>query len=250
MDINAINVALYRSFASPKRWHTLAPVPAGELLHPKNALLRLQAIELLRSRLETAEYFGFKDPRMCRLLPFWRNIFEHLQLDVSYVIASRNPISVAKSLGKRNNFSLEKSYYLWLDHTLSSVLLTKGAPRVLVDYDLLLADPYKQISRIAIHLGLIKRLDSACLIDFSQNFLDKSLRHTKFDLEDIYHDPTVPAPVKTAAAVLSDVASDYLALDSDYVAEVFTNLSRQAHKPFHLIGKEFLLGLFQRFKKK
>jgi hypothetical protein len=182
-------------------------------------------------------------------LPFWQSIFNHLQLDAFYVIALRNPISVARSLGKRNNFPLEKSYYLWLDHILPSVLLTQGAPRVLVDYDLLLADPYKQISRIAVHLGLAKRLDGARLIDFSQNFLDKRLRHAKFDLEDIYHDPTVPPPVKTAAAVLSDVAADYLHLDSEYVAEVFANLSRHARKPFRLIGKEVLLGLFKRSKK-
>lgn len=250
IDINAINVALYRSLKSHQRWHSLIPVPTGELLHQKNAALRLQAIELLKSRLENVDYFGIKDPRLCCTLPFWQSIFEHLQLDASYVIALRNPISVARSLGKRNNFPLEKSYYLWLDHILPSVLLTQGAPRVLVDYDLLLADPYKQISRIAVHLGLAKRLDGARLIDFSQNFLDKRLRHANFDLEDIYHDPTVPPPVKTAAAVLSDVAADYLHLDSEYVAEVFATLSRQARKPFRLIGKEFLLGLFRRHKKK
>jgi hypothetical protein len=249
IDINDINVALYRSLRSRQRWHSLIPVPADELLSQKNAPLRLQAIELLKSRLENVEYFGIKDPRICCTLPFWQSVFEHLQLDVSYVIAIRNPSSVARSLGKRNKFPLEKSYYLWLDHVLPSVLLTQGAPRVLVDYDLLLADPYKQISRIAIHLGLAKRLDAARLAEFSQNFLDKRLRHANFDLEDIYHDPTVPPPVKTAAAVLSDVATGHLDLDSEYVTEVFTNLS-QARKPFRLIGKEVLLGLFRRHKKK
>lgn len=215
IDINAINLALYRSLRSRQRWHSLIPVPTGELLSQKNAFLRLQAIELLKSRLENVEYFGIKDPRLCCTLPFWQSIFEHLKLDVSYVIAIRNPISVARSLGKRNNFPLEKSYYLWLDHVLPSVLLTQGAPRVLVDYDLLLADPYKQISRIATHLGLAKRLDGARLIEFSQNFLDKRLRHANFDLEDICHDPTVPPPVKRAAAVLSDVATGHLDLDSE-----------------------------------
>jgi O-antigen biosynthesis protein len=66
VDINAINVALYRSLRSRQRWHSLIPVPTGELLHQKNAVLRLQAIELLKSRLENVEYFGIKDPRPCR----------------------------------------------------------------------------------------------------------------------------------------------------------------------------------------
>lgn len=248
VDVYAINVALHRSLKRPLRWHTLASVPRSELLHEKNTSLRLRAIELLRSRLETVEYFGIKDPRLCRTLPFWQSIFEHLQLDVSYVIAVRNPLSVAKSLGKRNNLPPEKCHYLWLDHILPSVLLTQGAPRVLVDYDLLLADPQKQISRIAINLGLVKRLDPARLIDFSQNFLDKRLRHTRFEPEDVYYDPKVPAPVRTAATVLSDVAADNLSLDSAYVSEVFANLSWQIQKRSRFFGQNFLLQLFGQHK--
>ncbi|MDE2366120.1 MAG: glycosyl transferase family 1 [Betaproteobacteria bacterium] len=244
-DVYAINMALYRSLKRPLRWHTPASVPKSELLHEKNTPLRQLAIELLRSRLATAEYFGIKDPRICRTLPFWQSVFEHLELNVSYVIAVRNPLSVAKSLEKRNNLSPEKCHYLWLDHVLPAVLLTRGSPRVLVDYDLLLADPQKQISRIAVHLGLVKRLDPSRLVDFSQNFLDRRLRHTRFEPEDIYHDPVVPTPVRTASTVLSDVAADNLSLDSEYVAEVFENLSRQMQRRFRfLFGQNFLLDLF------
>jgi hypothetical protein len=253
VDIYAINMALYRSLKRPVRWHTPASIPRSELLHEKNMPLRLRAIELLRSRLAAAEYFGIKDPRLCRTLPFWQSIFEYLQLNVSYVITLRNPLSVARSLGKRNNLHPEKCYHLWLDHVLPSVLLTQGAPRVLVDYDLLLGDPQKQISRIATHLGLVTRLDSSRLIDFSQNFLDRRLRHTRFDPADIYHDPTVPPSVRTAATVLSDVATDSLSLDSEYVAEVFENLSRQTQKRFRFFfGRNFLpdLDLFGRRRNK
>ena len=244
IDVNAINVELYRSLENHPNWHTLAPVPRSELLHEKKTPLRLRAVELLRARLETVDYFGIKDPRICRMLPFWQSVFEHLQLNVSYVIAVRNPISVARSLGRRNNFSPEKCHYLWLDHILLSVLLTQGAPRVLVDYDILLADPKKQISKIAINLGLIKRLDPARLIDFSQNFLDNKLRHANFELEDVFHDPMVPTLVRTAATVLSSVATDRLSLDSRYVAEVFGNLSEQVQKRFRFFERNFLLRLF------
>jgi hypothetical protein len=115
---------------------------------------------------------------------------------------------------------------------------------VLVDYDLLLADPKKQISKIAINLGLIKRLDPARLIDFSQNFLDNKLRHANFELEDVFHDPMVPTLVRTAATVLSSVATDRLSLDSRYVAEIFGNLSEQVQKRFRFFERNFLLRLF------
>ena len=242
--VNAINMDLYRSLENRQNWHTLASTPRSELLHEKKMPLRLRAIELLRSRFETADCFGIKDPRLCRMLPFWQSVFEHLQLNVSYVIAVRNPISVARSLEKRDNFPPEKCHYLWLDHVLHAVLLTQGAPRVLVDYDLLLADPEKQITKIALNLGLIKRLDPARLTDFSQNFLDNSLRHANFELEDIFHDPMVPTLVRTAATVLSSVSADRLSLDSRYVAEVFGNLSDQMQKRFRLFERNFLLRLF------
>lgn len=244
MDVNAINMELYQSLEPRRNWHTLAPLPGKELLHEKRMPLRLRAIDLLRSRLETTDCFGIKDPRLCHMLPFWQSVFEYLQLNVSYVIAIRNPISVARSLGRRDNFPPEKCHYLWLDHVLPSVLLTQGAPRVLVDYDLLLADPKKQIGRIAIQLGLGRSLDPARLTDFTQNFLDNRLRHTNFDPEDVFHDPVVPAPVITAAKVLSRVATDTLSLDSRYVAEVFESLSRQVSKRFRYFERNFLLRLF------
>ncbi|MEO8991940.1 MAG: hypothetical protein ABI284_06895 [Nitrosospira sp.] len=244
IDVNAINVDLYRSLERRQDWHDLSPVSRSELLGKKNNPLRLRAIALLRSRLETTDCFGIKDPRLCRMLPFWQGVFEYLQLNVSYVIAVRNPISVAKSLGKRDNLSPKHCYYLWLDHILPSVLLTQGATRVLVDYDLLLADPPKQIRKIATNLGLIRRLNPARLIDFSQTFLDNRLRHTNFEPEHVFQEPLVPGPVRTAASVLSDVAADRLSLNSRYVADVFGSLSEQTQKPFGFFGRDLLHRLF------
>lgn len=227
VDVNAINAELYESLGHGQNWHTLAFVPRDELLHKKNAPLRWRAIELLRSRLRTTDYFGFKDPRICRILPFWQNVFEYLQLKVSYIIAVRNPLSVAQSLRKKHNFLPEKCHYLWLEHILPSILLTQGSPRALVDYDLLLDDPYKQITRIANTLGLGDKLDPTRLIEFSQNFLDDRLRHASFEAEDVYQDPLVPSPVRMAVTVFSDVAADRLSLESEDVAKLFGSLSEQ-----------------------
>ena len=98
--------------------------------------------------------FGFKNPRMARLLPFWQAVFNELDIRPSYVIAIRNPKSVAQSLQKRDGFDFEKSYYLWLEHVLPAILETGGATRVVVDFDLLMADPSSQLKRMAKALGL------------------------------------------------------------------------------------------------
>jgi len=223
IDVNAINIELLNELG--KDWHTLSLIQADELLHEKYAGLRLRAAELLRSRLQNTDRFGLKDPRMCRLLPFWQKVFEHLQLDVSYVIAVRNPLSVAKSLEARNQLPHEKSHYLWLEHILPSVLLTRGARRVLVDYDLLLDNPQQQVARMA--LGLDSRPDPVSLAEFSRDFLDIRMRHSGYKPEDVFESPLVPNPVRTAVMLLADVAADRLSLDSEEVSRVLENLAEQ-----------------------
>ena len=223
IDVNAINIELLGALGQD--WHTLPLIQADELLHEKHAGLRLRAIELLRSRLQDTDCFGLKDPRLCRLLPFWQKVFEHLQLEVSYVIAVRSPLSVAQSLEARNQLPHEKSHYLWLEHVLPSVLLTQGMRRVLVDYDLLLNNPQQQLARISKGLG--RKLDAARLAEFSRDFLDVRLRHTGYQPEDVLESPLVPHPVRTAVMLLADVAADRLSLDSAEVAGVFRNLAGQ-----------------------
>ncbi len=223
IDVNAINVELLNALGQD--WHTLSLIPADEMLHEKYAGLRLRAIELLRSRLRDTDCFGLKDPRLCRLLPFWQKVFEHLQVEVSYVIAVRNPLSVAKSLEARNQLPHEKSHYLWLGHVLPSVLLTQGTQRVLVDYDLLLDNPQQQVERMALVLG--SKPDAVRLAEFSRDFLDIRLRHTSYRPEDVFESPLIPDPVRTAVMLLAEVATDRLNLDSEEVAGAFGNLAAQ-----------------------
>src|SRR4030065_2921311 len=51
IDVNAINIEMLGALGQD--WHTLSLIPADELLHEKYAGLRLRAIGLLRSRLQT-----------------------------------------------------------------------------------------------------------------------------------------------------------------------------------------------------
>jgi PAS domain S-box-containing protein len=62
--------------------------------------LQLKARALLESKFTGLEQFGFKDPRMSRLLPLWQAVFGQLALEDQYIIALRNPLSDAP-LSKR-----------------------------------------------------------------------------------------------------------------------------------------------------
>lgn len=60
-------------------------------------------------KLDANETWAIKDPRMCVVWSFWQR---HLK-DVLFIYVSRSSSSVAKSLHKRNGFSLEYGLALW-----------------------------------------------------------------------------------------------------------------------------------------
>ena len=130
---------------------------------------------------------------MCRLMGFWKKVFDECDCNVSYVISLRNPVSVADSLKKRNNIPSEKSHFLWLQHMVPAILETRGERRVIVDYDLLLESPTEQIMRISHYLEMpIAEEANESLQDFSENFLEKGLRHSNYSLEEALLDVSLP----------------------------------------------------------
>ncbi len=212
VDINALNDELLAALGHS--WHSLDPVIPAEC-HMKLVDFKLRAVQLLRQKLASADTFGVKDPRISRLLPFWQQVFDHLQLCVSYVIACRNPLSVAGSLAKRNSFDPQKTFYLWMEHQLSSLVHTKGERRVVVNYDSLLDDPLEQFTRIAKQLEFEFDGTSDAFEGYRSNFLEGSLRHTRFEPDDVLLDKAIPTPLVDLYRLLVALASDRLPADSD-----------------------------------
>ncbi len=211
-DCWAINEELLQHLGSA--YDRLAPAWRFVQPDPAVSALKIKAAQLLIRK--TAQYgpvFGFKDPRTSRLLPFWRQVIQSCDLNPSYVIALRNPLSVALSLQKRNQISAEKSYFLWLQHMLPAVLDTVGSPRVIVDYDLLINQPAEQLRRIADALGL--NIEKRPTADASghDDYLDPELRHTQFAISNVRLDCRVPDDVAQAYEILARTAKDEIGLD-------------------------------------
>ena len=204
IDLNVLNIDMLQALESD--WHYISPIEANDVdvLRKKGYFLR--AVELLRQKVADAPSFGFKDPRVAKLLPFWKQVFAYCQFDVGYVMALRHPLSVVKSLAKRDGFNSEKSYMLWLGHVLTSLSNTKGHKCVLVDYDRLMYAPERELERIAECLAL--QIDPKELQRYKSEFLDEGLRHTVYDLNDLVLDDTCPPLVYEIYATLIDVAAD------------------------------------------
>ena len=226
LDIYALNVELLNSLSHD--WSSNSPILEAELSREDLSDLRVRAVELLRQKTQGKAIVGVKDPRFARLLPFWQNVFDHLGIQASYVIAVRHPMSVARSLKVRDGFSAEKSYYLWLGHIIPSILYTEGFSRVVVDYDALVDEPEKQLRRIAERLSLPAPSPAdPSLEEFRNEFLAKDLRHTRFQPEDLHLDASVPVEVIEAYALLERLAQDELPIDVPDVHETFTRLDQR-----------------------
>ncbi|HXP87440.1 MAG TPA: glycoside hydrolase family 99-like domain-containing protein [Bryobacteraceae bacterium] len=190
---------------------------------PAISALKLRAVQLIKRKIaEHAGVWGFKDPRTSRLVPFWREVVETCGCTASYVIALRNPLSVALSFEKRNQIPAEKCYFLWLQHMLPAVLETTGSRRAVVDYDLLMDAPVEQLSRLASRLGLEFTAQSRSAAQaYQEEFLERGLRHTEFAVSDLAVDSRVPEDVIAVHGLLSSAARDEVDLDAPGIVEKF-----------------------------
>lgn len=96
--------------------------------------------QILARDFSQCRLWGIKDPRMCRLLPLWLPLLEKLNCRPVFVLVLRHPQEVAKSLEKRNGFSLQKGERLWFQHSLLLERSTRGFPRTIILYEQLLSD--------------------------------------------------------------------------------------------------------------
>jgi O-antigen biosynthesis protein len=182
LDLNQLNIKMLSALNSD--WHFTAPLETDfpNVLRKKGYLQ--EAVSVLGEKTWNCPTFAFKDPRTTRLLPFWKQVFEHCHLDVSYVAAVRNPISVAQSLSHRNEFDMEKGIVLWVSHNLAILEgIVQENKSIFVDYDRFIDAPIDELNRISSHLGFV--IDQQKLGIFMSEFHRKGLRHEIQDVDNV-----------------------------------------------------------------
>lgn len=137
---------------------SLPPPEGGEALLERRAseeCLKIRASYLI-SRMEAAgKPWFWKDPRLCILLPFWRQF-----LDASVVITIRKPAEVALSLYKRNGLPTSAGLLLWQYYMRSILMNTESMPnKIFVEYEELAAGCEDEFRRLS---GF---LDASCGVD-------------------------------------------------------------------------------------
>lgn len=202
VDINAINVELLE--AAGFDWHSMAPIDLNCIDVSLLDRLQTKAITALREKCAGTDTFVLKDPRLTRLVPFWRPVFACLNLRVVYVVAVRNPISVAKSLAKVHHVAEEKSYILWLAHLVAALQDTKDQERIFIDYDQLMNEPARELSRVSAATALPQHAEG--LEEFEREFLEQRLCNSRFSINDLDVVRAAPPHVKRVFSAMQRAA--------------------------------------------
>lgn len=174
---------------------------------------------ILRDEYGSSPLFVLKDPRICRLMPFWTRVFEMEEIQPIYVHTHRNPIEVAKSLQKREGWPLARGLLLWLRHELEAEVGSRGKRRCFTSYDQLLQDWKRTMTTVQsrtdfIFPGLFGSTGSGI-----EEFLSAGLRSSVETPEAVVHNPQVSTWVRRVFEVLQRWAEigeqevDYVELD-------------------------------------
>jgi hypothetical protein len=211
----ALNQRLKRALGI--RGDSVRLIEAHEWELPAVRALEREAIQTIRERFGRSALWGYKYGRTLRLLPFWHRVFAALDLDVRWVFALRNPLSVARSratLDPRRG-QQEKSDLEWLVNVVPYFRLLRDRPLVVVDYDRVMAAPLPELERIAARLGLaVGERARAAMRSYAEEFLVPGMRHSRFTLEDLEREPRVNALLRDAYRWLHGLANDEVAADA------------------------------------
>lgn len=134
----------------------LAPVPGsgprGDAAAKVGPEMRELREHLKKHAFSAPEIWGFKDPRVSLLLPFYRRAFQAVGVVPRYVFCARAPGAVVESLqqaGTRSRAFYEQVYFMR-----SFLALRDSAANChVIHYERLLEDPVGQISKLWAYVG-------------------------------------------------------------------------------------------------
>ena len=160
-----------------RRWDDFREMPVDWIAHPQaqqcaNSIRRFVADELAGEPL-----WAVKEPRLCRLLPLWPQALSGLPVRLTAVIMVRNPLEVAASLARRDGMAYGHAFLLWAQHLLEAERASRGMPRMIVQYDDLLADWRAVTTAMASQLGYSWPQSAGDTHDEIALFLSPQLRH-------------------------------------------------------------------------
>jgi len=243
-QVVAVHDRLFASFGMD--WQDLRALPQGWLQRPATRQARSELREILTALMADGETAVIKDPRLCRFVPLWRELFAEMGVNAHFAFIARHPVEVAASLRRRGSMSDYRAGLLSMAYQMEAEQATRDASRVFLTYEDLIADWRTQIARCHAAFGMGPVPADPVSTAAVDGFLDAQLRNHRAT-EEFALDPDAVAVyhcIQSAAhgeadelpAVFDEIRPRFEASRRGYEAALDTALSaidldRQRHVP-------------------
>lgn len=189
-------------------WQDWQPITPGWFESSITVDFHNQATNLLQQEFGSSHFFAIKDPRICRLLPFWQEVFASNGITPLALHLHRNPVEVANSLRRRDHTSLEFGYLLWLRNVLEAEFGTRGLPRHFTSYSRVMNNWAHSTDDAAKALGIRWPRMSTSVTKDIQDFVDSDLQNFTAAPENVTNNRTLPVWVRDCFAIMERWAAE------------------------------------------
>ncbi|MER8584836.1 glycoside hydrolase family 99-like domain-containing protein [Mesorhizobium sp. M1338] len=205
-SLNTLNEKMLAEAGSS--WDDWRPYDVTKLPEERRKFYRTEIARIIGEEYGAAPLFVIKEPRIVRFAEMYADILQSLQIDVRYVLVSRNPLAVAASLEKRGGSSQGFGTLVWLRHVLDAEQASRRDPRAFVSYEAVVEEWRPCLKRIGKTLSLSWPLsfdEAGADVDA---FISSASQHHYASLDELDASTVVAGWVKDSYAALRSLESN------------------------------------------
>ena len=131
-----------------------------------------------------------KDPRICKITPFWLKALAMEDIEPLVVIPMRNPLEVAQSLNQRDGIPIAVGCLLWLQHLVDAEAATRKITRSFLLFDELIENRQLTLEKVARDLSISwPRADDPHIWQLVDQLIQPNLKRQSASQADLQSDP-------------------------------------------------------------
>ena len=209
-------------------WDDISALTESWSKNPAIQPLKSRLVKIVQRDFADSPLWLLKDPRLCRLLPLWLEIFDELGIAPHFIICMRNPYEVVASLGKRDGILDSEAYLLWLRYVLDAERWSRDYSRLIVSYENLLTDWQSVTDAIKEALDIELAVDDLEVKHRITEFIEPGLRHHNASEVDVKDELGIYDLAKNVYQLLTTASVDS-------VKDSLTGLSKQVDEHCDLV---------------
>jgi len=136
-------------------WSNCRPLDWSIMESGEGETFITKAIAALNEEYKGTDPIVLKDPRIVRLLPFWRQVLAMADFQITAILIHRHPLEVAESLRARNSMTVSFGKLLWLTYILDAEYNSRELTRTFLSYDQLIQQRQTAFEKISENLGIV-----------------------------------------------------------------------------------------------